>query len=44
MAFIFVLRLNTPMRRIVPDMLLGRLYSGEVYVPTEINPPDHPTR
>jgi len=37
-------KLNAPMRRVVPDILLGRLYPGEVYVPTEINPADHPTR
>ena len=37
-------QLNAPMRRVVPDLLLGRLYPGEVYTPTEINPADCPTR
>ena len=37
-------RLNSVMRRCTADILLGRLFPGEVYVPTELNPADCPTR
>ena len=37
-------RLNAPLRRVVPDQLLGGLYYGSNFVRTHVNPADDPTR
>ena len=37
-------RLNAPLRRVVPDQLLGGLYYGNNFVRTHVNPADDPTR